>query len=429
MKTNHKLFAVLFFIWIARSLWIFGLAEPFLSYDTTQHYLPMAENLAHGHGLSIAQKPPYTPTALRLPGYPAFLAVVYVWGGEHQGLVVFIHVLLEGLAILTLFKLCYQLTTSKIAATTSSLLFLIWPYNLTLNGQFMREPIFIPILIFAFATFIKALRTGHLKTLTASAVLLVLALFFREDAIYFLPIVCGFWAWFFRRDLKRAIAGVTILSGITVAALTPWILRNQRLFHRFIPLASISHVHVMAKHSIAYQETDPPEPYRFPLLAEADAQIIRDAERKVFRAYDLGATPQQFDEAYADLASVYQKYRRHYPLLFLKFTAVRFIKYVGSSRVDSLPGYSPHLLVKMLSMTFHFGTYFFGILGFLTLWRLLGFLIPVCLFPAAAVAIVGYVPGRYELHIFPLLFLGCGLSVHYVAQRFFGTQTIRQTQT
>src|SRR5258707_1185660 len=85
---------------ISRALWIAAIAgglalrlylvlqPPLVTPDSLTRYEPIARNLAAGHGFSRAAAPPYAPDGFNQPGYPLFLAAIYLAAGEDRRAVV-----------------------------------------------------------------------------------------------------------------------------------------------------------------------------------------------------------------------------------------------------------------------------------------------------------------------------------------------------
>ena len=57
----------------------------------------------------------------------------------------------------------------------------------------------------------------------------------NPSPLLFLP-VCGLWVVFGARDKLAAIKGATLSGIVFLACLTPWAVRNWRVFHMFIPI-------------------------------------------------------------------------------------------------------------------------------------------------------------------------------------------------
>lgn len=233
---------------------LFVLRFPLIAGDSLV-YGDIAKNwLLHGiYGISTSDA--VHPTYMRLPGYPAFLAVVFkLFGMEHYGAAMFIQILVDlgtcfvvsalALEVARAHRLGEQGSTR--ADRPALLAFLstaLCPFLATYVATPLTETwsIFLTALTLYLA--VKGLRAlfrnsaSYWKWWLGCGVALGVNLYFRPDAGILLAVTGAVLFPLLFKFPKRTIAS-GMITLITVAALlAPWTLRNWRVMHRFQPLA------------------------------------------------------------------------------------------------------------------------------------------------------------------------------------------------
>ncbi len=182
--------------------------------DDGRIYAQFARNLLEHHVYSPAADPPYSPSLIRLPGYPGFLAAVYaVFGHLDNTAVRIIQALIDtascGLIALIVFHWEPDEKRKRPASIVALALAAICPFTTIYVATILTETITI---FLAIAMCLAATLAFKSSTVERSMVL-----------------------WF----ITGLIAGIAVLfrpdSGLFAAAI--WTIRNWRLFHVFQPLA------------------------------------------------------------------------------------------------------------------------------------------------------------------------------------------------
>ncbi|MGH9513248.1 MAG: glycosyltransferase family 39 protein [Terriglobales bacterium] len=209
-------------------------------------YGDIAKNwLQHGiYGVASAGE--VVPTYVRLPGYPAFLAVIFaIFGMEHYRAVLIAQMFVD---VGTCFLIC-NLTRRVIGPKASRAAFLLaalCPFTANYVATALTETleIFFTALSLNFA--VAALESnGARKTwiwagcgaATGAAILL------RPDGGILLAAIELFLFWEMIHRLRRQMPAVHVLRAafvvgiISLAPLIPWTLRNLHTLHSFQPLA------------------------------------------------------------------------------------------------------------------------------------------------------------------------------------------------
>lgn len=187
------------------------------------HYLNWARQLlAHG------QFGHPEPTAYTLPGYPAFLALLW-W--LHDS-VAWLQLAQVGLAVLTAWlvaRLAGRLFPGRPrVALLAAAVYALYPSFVFSAPLFLSENLFTPLML---ATLLVALGPWPgLPAAAAAGLLLGAAMYVRGETAVYAPVV--FFIFLLDRGragerLPRRAAAALVVFLVTVAAITPWLLRNQ----------------------------------------------------------------------------------------------------------------------------------------------------------------------------------------------------------
>lgn len=238
--------------------------------DDGRIYAQLARNVLEQHTYSDATESPYNPTLIRLPGYPLFLATIYkIFGHGNNGAVRVVQALIDTAtcALIALLAFCWEPDEKRkrAAAIAALALAAVCPFTTIYSATILTE---VPTMFLAIAMCVAATKgfttedtekdtEGNRKVLhwwSAVGLLGGLAVLFRPDSGLFVAAiglalvganissaVTGATRPRFGTAIKRSGARVLIpgavLSLAFVLVLTPWTVRNARVFHLFQPLA------------------------------------------------------------------------------------------------------------------------------------------------------------------------------------------------
>jgi 4-amino-4-deoxy-L-arabinose transferase-like glycosyltransferase len=203
-----------------------------------------AVSIARGEGFSdtIAYG---RPTAFRPPGYPYFLAGVYLLAGVEQadvdrrvraarvaGAVV------GAAAVALLGVLAWQLLGTGIALLSAALAAVYVPLVLV-GAAVMSEALFVVFMLAALVAAMAHRRSAHkLSFAVAAGVLAGLAILTRANAlVLLLPLAVAVWDGRPRRAWRSLLApaALVVAAVITVA---PWTVRNAVELDAFVPVST-----------------------------------------------------------------------------------------------------------------------------------------------------------------------------------------------
>ena len=212
--------------------------------DALYRYHALAQNLVAGNGFTTDGAPPYQPNSFAQPGYPAFVALLYLLSGGSQKAVVLAQVALELLTLFIVFKMCESLKLSRRVQLTSVAVGSMCPF-LVSNSTFLRTEMLATFLITLTCwMLVSALgkegqpgRRCVFAGLAGGTSLLV-----RPDslvAVIAMILVAGIYL--IRRDSwVRTGFAMGVFSIAMIAILLPWTLRGFLVFGSFKPLGEVS---------------------------------------------------------------------------------------------------------------------------------------------------------------------------------------------
>lgn len=190
---------------------------------------------------------PHTgPTAWLAPLYPLLLAGIFRLFGVYTQASAWVLFLIQSafsaataIAIWDIARRCF----SRSLALWSAWIWALYPAAMQYAVRWPWETTITTALFsFALALSLRIRGVGEESTERRPAVLWLLwgALWgtialFNPALLIFLP-VCGLWMVAGAPSRGRAITGAALAALVFAACIAPWSARNQRVFHRFIPL-------------------------------------------------------------------------------------------------------------------------------------------------------------------------------------------------
>jgi 4-amino-4-deoxy-L-arabinose transferase-like glycosyltransferase len=257
-----------FFLWA--SLAALGLRGPLIAYfpgvvDDSRFYANIAENWLHHGVYGITNSGVIVPTLSRLPGYPAFLAVIFaLFGVGNFRAVLLVQSLFDLATCFLIADLARRLFSDR-AAKVAFLLAALCPFLANYAASALTETLEIFFTALSLDLAFRALGVGVPETPENRTSMLWLgcglavgaAILLRPDGGILLAALGGYLLWLLFTSLKMSRAGVspaavrlplrrtprTIFWACVLVAvgatlpLIPWTLRNLHTLHRFQPLA------------------------------------------------------------------------------------------------------------------------------------------------------------------------------------------------
>ncbi len=224
---------------------VFILEFPLVQGDT-EMYAEIARTWLHDGTFGMEEADGITPTYIRLPGYPAFLAVVFTLAGDSPGMrpVMYAQLLIDLFTCLVIARLALALFSERIA-WTAFLIAAMCPFT----ANYVALPLTETLSIFATAVAALLAVVGLQRldqrgpwvwigcgAAIASSILL------RPDGMLLLLALGVYLGWRWWRTSDASTRGAITRAGLIVLIvallpLVPWTIRNHLVFHQFQPLA------------------------------------------------------------------------------------------------------------------------------------------------------------------------------------------------
>ena len=215
-----------------------------LTYSTNfgDLYELIAKNLEQGNGYRVDANMGYT--MLREPGYPLFLAAAFKLGGYGIQTARVACVLLAFGAALMLLSLTRKITSDATVALSAALLFLLYPGVLVAETRAGIEmPSVFTVMLFMLALF-SAVEKGSLWRYWAAGLLLGAAVLVRSQVLLFPLFLLVYLVIASKSASERAKIAlrIAVLGLGTAVVVSPWLIRNYRLVHKLVPIATVAGV-------------------------------------------------------------------------------------------------------------------------------------------------------------------------------------------
>jgi 4-amino-4-deoxy-L-arabinose transferase-like glycosyltransferase len=226
------LLAVFMLAFALRLGFVYYLEPERLYFSDSIEYLRAADGLLHGAGFGESYKRP--------PLYSIFMAGVLAVGQGHLVAVKVVDAILGALTVLVVYAIGKKIWGQPVGLTAAALV-AVHPYLFVLSAFVYSETLFT--LLLALATLVL-LKARGLAGTAAAGVLGGLACLTRPSALAFL-VVGAVWILFATRGpLQRRAARATVLVATIALTISPWLVRNYRLFGELTPLDARTEVHL-----------------------------------------------------------------------------------------------------------------------------------------------------------------------------------------
>ena len=243
LRRNWLFFAIVTIAALALRLF-FVFQFPHIAGDTFV-YGDIAKNwINHGiYGMTDAGS--IRPTLIRLPGYPAFLVILFrIFGQEHYTAVMIAQAFIDTNTCLVIAALALELM-NETAARAAYLLAALCPFAANYTAAPMSETLAIFCTAHALYYGVRGLKELQQERAGISHWIIgglwtAAGTYVRPDGVLVLAALglglCGALCIVTRRSLVVLAGGAVLFAAL--APLAPWTIRNWKVFHLFQPLAS-----------------------------------------------------------------------------------------------------------------------------------------------------------------------------------------------
>ncbi len=180
------------------------------------------------------------PTDIRLPGYPGFLALVWLVAGvEHYTAVMIVQIFADVGTCFVAAAIARRLVSER-AGLWAFALAALCPFTANYAVTPLAETLSVFFTALSLLCSIEALdHAGGLKWWAGCGLAIAASILLRPDGGLLLAAVVVYLAvrLIWKPPRGRTLAGMVIVSAVSLALLVPWTIRNWRVFHQFQPLA------------------------------------------------------------------------------------------------------------------------------------------------------------------------------------------------
>jgi len=178
-------------------------------------------------------------TCIRLPGYPAFVALIWKMVGlDHYTAVMAVQMFFDVGTCYLVAALARRVLWER-AAMAAFPLYALNPFTANYAATPLTEVLAIFFTALALLFAVEALVKDGLRWWIFCGLAIAAGILLRPDAGILLAGIGGYLLiqLFRRPDKRRIISAGVLVSVVSLAPLVPWTVRNWRVFHVFQPLA------------------------------------------------------------------------------------------------------------------------------------------------------------------------------------------------
>jgi len=222
-QTRKYLWIILGFGFILRLVFVLTLRPDFYFGDEPLYHA-MAVNFLNGLGLNYGE----FFQAFRPPLFPLLTAFIHALGGGLTAVRI-LNVLLSALTLYFIYLLGRELFGERVglwSAAASA----IWPFFIFYNGFYLTEPLYLLLTVSSTFYLVCSVKDLSPPNLFLSGLFLGLGLLCRPTMLILTPFLLLLF-FLAGRKIKPAI----YVGFFCLLTLSPWIIRNYRLLHAFVP--------------------------------------------------------------------------------------------------------------------------------------------------------------------------------------------------
>lgn len=234
-KKTQKVLYLLGILLLAIAFRAYGVwSHPAVPVGDAEDYHGLATRLVEGRGYVNAAG---QPTAWRPPAYPVFLAGVYKVAGVSVERATMVQVILGALTVLLLTALGAMIVGWPRALIAGAIA-AVYPAFVWLPRLLLSENLSLFLLALSLVAIILYLRSTRMVWIIVFGVLCALNTLVRGSNL-FIPIVVAVGLLILqRRNWKQLVAPLLAMTVAFIVTLLPWTIRNYRVFHQPIPIAT-----------------------------------------------------------------------------------------------------------------------------------------------------------------------------------------------
>lgn len=203
------------------------------------NYNLIAHNLVVGNGYRFF--PSTAETLFREPGYPLFLAAIFLLFGYSLTAAKVANLLLSMIVAYLIVKITKRVTIDPLVIAAAPLLYLFHPAIIIAESRGGFEILLILFLCLLINHIYKSINTDNNTNYFVTGCILGIAILVKSTLLMF-PIFLIAYLYFLEKDRLNKIKIVqksTIMIVAMILVMLPWTIRNYRLTGQFIPTATV----------------------------------------------------------------------------------------------------------------------------------------------------------------------------------------------
>jgi 4-amino-4-deoxy-L-arabinose transferase-like glycosyltransferase len=198
----------------------------------------IARNLANGEGFKVG-----IYYAWMAPLYPFLLSLIFHFFGSYTLTSVLIILIMQSVfssLIVIPFYLIGRKLFNRRVGVIAALLWVFYPSAIYYSIRFVWSSSLTALGISLIILLFLNLSEMPLSTINSTFCGLVVGLTALSDPVIliFIPFAALWLLWRSKNNLKSAVIHILLLGVTSAVLLTPWIIRNYRIFNQFVPIKS-----------------------------------------------------------------------------------------------------------------------------------------------------------------------------------------------
>ncbi|NJO16918.1 MAG: glycosyltransferase family 39 protein [Thioploca sp.] len=230
-KPHNFYFWILFIALLLRVLWAI-VAVPIVPVSDCNAYDTFAQNLANGYGYGWTST---EHTAHWPPGTSFVYSIFYRLFGHTYVPIIILNLVLGIVIIWCSMQLAERWFNQQIAWLTG-LILTLWPVTIQFTTVLSSELLFMVLFLIALIIWLNEPTHLWLRALLVGLVLA--AACYVRSATLFIPFLLLLFRWVNTREILRSVAAIIVVFIIISLLITPWSIRNTRLYGQFVLMST-----------------------------------------------------------------------------------------------------------------------------------------------------------------------------------------------
>lgn len=371
--------------------------------------------------------------ALRTPGYPVFVALIYSISSNSVWLVLLIQIFLSLISVSLVYKIAVSVFNHQIALI-SAFLFAIDPTQAYWTIELYTETLFLFLFLLSIYYLCKSIKEYSFLSISLSALFIGLATLVRPISFLFPFVAVIVILFLYNLKIKMKLVYSLLYCFIFFATISPWLIHNYTKY-REAKLTSISGFNLLlynAAYTEVYKTGKTIEEVRKGFIETAIKQGFDTTNKYSFKSSQI----------YSNVAKQYIKdnlilySKRHFmgiinmyaglgtekltSLFHLKSSSKDLDPYGGPGVITRIHKFFASKTIAVIFLAFGLGiylliNYLFSIYGIFHIiknqWKFLVLFVLIILYFSALTGVVGY--DRYRIPFMPFINIFCAVGLYY----------------